>query len=238
MTDQDRRHWHRVARQWISWAGTPGHDAFWAYLPALRDFIGPGQDEVLEIGCGEGRVARTLTALGYRVTATDAVPAMVAAAAAARSAERHLVADAAALPFAAASFDRVMAYNVLMDVADMAAVLREVRRVLRPSGQLIASIVHPFRDRGRFAGPEPEADFVLKGSYFGRVRFDGIEERDGKEMHFAGWSQPLESYAAALEQAGLAIASLREPLPDLAVAPRLVQSARVPMFLWLKARPV
>jgi hypothetical protein len=34
-------------------------------------------------------------------------------------------------------------------------------------------------------------------------------------MHFAGWSQPLEAYVAALEEAGLAITSLREPLPAL-----------------------
>ena len=33
-------------------------------------------------------------------------------------------------------------------------------------------------------------------------------------MHFARWSQPLEDYVAALEGAGLAITSLREPVPD------------------------
>ena len=33
-------------------------------------------------------------------------------------------------------------------------------------------------------------------------------------MHFAGWSQPLEDYVAALEGAGLAITSLRELVPD------------------------
>ena len=119
-----------------------------------------------------------------------------------------------------------------------AAFAAQVRRVLRPSGQLIASIVHPFRDRGRFAGPEPEADFVLKGSYFGRVRFDGIEERDGKEMHFAGWSQPLENYMALLEQAGFAVVSLREPWPDVRQRPDMARWCRVPLFLWLKARPL
>jgi hypothetical protein len=33
--------------------------------------------------------------------------------------------------------------------------------------------------------------------------------RNGLKMHFAGWSQPLESYMAALETVGLAITSLR-----------------------------
>jgi hypothetical protein len=45
----------------------------------------------------------------------------------------------------------------------------------------------------RFAGTETNAPFVLEGTYFGRQRFEGVEERDGLRMHFAGWSQPLEA---------------------------------------------
>ena len=66
----DREHWSRVAEQWIAWARTPGHDAFWAYREALRGFIGPGSGAALEVGCGEGRVSRLLRELGYRVTAS------------------------------------------------------------------------------------------------------------------------------------------------------------------------
>jgi hypothetical protein len=62
--------------------------------------------------------------------------------------------------------------------------------------------VHPFADRGRFVGPEPDAPFVLHNSYFGRERFEGVEERNGLQMHFAGWPQPLENYMLALEGAG------------------------------------
>jgi hypothetical protein len=111
-------------------------------------------------------------------------------------------------------------------------------RVLRSSGTLIISLVHPFADRGRFAGPEPEAPFVLQGSYFGRERFEAVEERAGLEMHFAGWSQPLENYMAALEGAGLAVTSLREPVPDNGSfkANELAHWSRLPPFLWLKAR--
>jgi hypothetical protein len=58
-------------------------------------------------------------------------------------------------------------------------------------------------------------------------------------MHFAGWSQPLENYAAALEAAGFAITSLKEPKPRLdGTDERLRQFERVPLFLWLKARPI
>jgi SAM-dependent methyltransferase len=125
-----------------------------------------------------------------------------------------------------------------MDVEDVPAALKEIRRVLRPSGTLVISIVHPFADRGRFVGPEADAQFVLQRSYFGRERFEDTEVRNGLKMHFAGWSQPLESYMAALETVGLAITSLREPVPDTAAkGSHMERWNKVPLFLWLKAKP-
>ncbi len=44
--------------------------------------------------------------------------------------------DAAALPFGASKFDRVFLVAVLGEVGDPSACLREIRRVLRPSGIL------------------------------------------------------------------------------------------------------
>ncbi len=90
------------------------------------------------------------------MTASDAVPAMLDAARHADSAHRYQLADAAALPFDDASFDLVMAYNVLMDLDDMQRALHEARRVRKADGLLLISLVHPFRDRGGFAGPPPD----------------------------------------------------------------------------------
>ena len=237
--DDDRQHWARVAAEWVAWARTPRHDSFWSYRAALADFIGPGTGAALDVGCGEGRVSRELSALGYRVTASDAVGELLAAAAAAESARAYVRADAAALPFGDACFDLVMAYNVWMDVPDVPSTAREMRRVLRPSGQGIISIVHPFTDRGRFANGRTDAPFVVRGSYFGRQRFEGVEQRGGLRMHFVGWSQPLEDYAEALRGAGLAITALREPRPDPGVAgEQLRHGTRMPYFLWLKVRPL
>lgn len=235
----DREHWSRVAAEWTVWARAPGHDAFWAYRKALASYIGPGRGKALDVGCGEGRVSRELKSLGYHVMASDTVAELVDAARDADSAHEYAVADARTLPFEDESFDLAVAYNVLMDVEDVPATLKEIRRVIRPAGQVLISLVHPFRDRGRFDGVEPDAPFVLEGTYFGRQRFEGTEERDGLTMHFAGWSQPLEAYVAALEQAGLAITSLREPLPDSDTRQEHIKHwMRVPLFLWLKARPL
>jgi hypothetical protein len=50
---------------------------------------------------------------------------------------------------------------------------------------------------------------------------------------------PLEAYGIALEEAGLAITSLREPVPDLDDGRNhMARWMRMPLFLWLKARPL
>jgi len=228
----DQAHWAEVAEEWIAWARAPDHDAFWKYGSAFRDFVGNGKGEALDVGCGEGRVSRLLKELGYHVTAADPVARFVEAAQEMDSAHHYEVAAAAALPFEDESFDIVLAFNVLMDIEDVPAAVKEMRRVLKPSGSLIVSIVHPFADRGHFSGPEPDAPFVVPGSYFRRERFEGAEEKNGLKMHFAGWSQPLQDYMAAFTQAGFAITALKEPAPQ-----DPSRWTRIPLFLWLKERP-
>jgi SAM-dependent methyltransferase len=235
----DHEHWSRIASEWVTWARTPCHDAFWAYRASLLAFIGRGEGEALDVGCGEGRVSRVLKECGYRVTATDPVEAFILAAEQAGSADDYKVAAVADLPFADDTFDLAIAYNVLMDIEDVPAALREIERVLRPSGTFVISIVHPFADRGRFVGPQADAPFVLQNSYFGRERFEAVEERNGLQMHFAGWSRPLEDYMLALEGIGFAVSALREPIPEASEAwPHMERWNRIPLFLWLKARPL
>ena len=124
-----------------------------------------------------------------------------------------------------------------MDVEDVAAAVKEARRVLKRSGTQIISIVHPMIDGGRFASDAPDAPFLIERDYFARKEFEDIDELNGLKMHFFGWSQPIGNYFLALEAAGLAVTSLREPLPDASNI-RLSRFRRLPLFLWLKARPL
>ena len=127
----DIEHWSRIASEWTAWARAPNHDEFWAYRGSLIAFIGQGAGDALDVGCGEGRVSRVLKECGYRVTAIDPVEKLVWAAEQAGSADAYRIAAAADLPFENCSFDLVLAYNVLMDVEDVPAALKEIRRVLR-----------------------------------------------------------------------------------------------------------
>jgi SAM-dependent methyltransferase len=224
----------------LRWARTPGHDAYWHYREAFFHAIVPAPGRrTLEVGCGEGRVARDLTARGHRVVGVDTSPTLVAHAAAADPHGRYLVADAAALPFKDGSFDLVVAYNSLMDVDDMPAAVVEADRVLQPGRPLCVCVTHPTADAGRFAGDEPDAPFTIPGAYLGRHRFEADTfERDGLEITFAGWCYALEEYAAALEAAGLLIERLREPAASAAAVahrPSLRRWQRLPAFLHLRA---
>jgi SAM-dependent methyltransferase len=231
------------AESWLRWARTPGHDAYWQFRDAFFDELLPAPGRLtLEVGCGEGRVARDLARRGHRVIAVDASPSLAASAAAADPAGRYLVADAAALPFGNGCFDLVVAYNSLMDVDDMPAAVAEAARVLQPGRPLCVCVTHPTADAGRFQSTEPDAPFVIAGSYLGRHRVDEPFERDGLQMHFTGWRYPLEAYARALEDAGLLIDRLREPAaPASALTARsgYERWQRLPNFLHLRAvKPV
>jgi SAM-dependent methyltransferase len=227
------------AGSWLRWARTPGHDAYWHFRDAFFDAIVPAPGRLtLEVGCGEGRVARDLASRGHRVVALDASPTLVAGAAVADPGGRYLVGDAAALPFGDGCFDLVVAYNSLMDVDDMPAAIGEAARVLQPGRPLCLCVTHPVADAGRFQSKEPDAPFVIGGSYLGCHRVDELFERDGLQMHFTGWRYALEDYARAIEDAGLLIERLREPAaPATAISVRadFERWRRVPCFLHLCA---
>jgi SAM-dependent methyltransferase len=232
------RDWEAQAENWLAWARTPGHDAYWRYRDTFFALVPPPRAATLEVGCGEGRVARDLAARGHRVTAVDASPTLLSAAAAADPEGRYVLADAAELPFDEASFDLVVAYNSLMDVQDMPGAVREAARVLRPDGHLCVCVTHPLADAGRFAASGADAPFVIEGSYLETQRFEGTFEHDGLCMTFCGWSYPLEAYSRALEAVGLRIEALREPGVPAEEVERHPEEApwrRLPMFLMLRA---
>ena len=224
--------WEPEAENWIAWTRTPGHDAYWYYRVTFFDeIVPPAGRATLDVGCGEGRVTRDLAARGHRVTGLDASDSLIRAASEAHPDGAYVVADAADLPFEDAAFDLVVAHNSLMDVDDMPGAAKEAARVLEPGGRLCVSVTHPFMDAGRFESQEPDARFVVEGSYVGKRAFEGTFERNGLTITFRGWCYALEDYWRAFEDAGLLVERLREPTHTLE-DPR---HDRIPQFLYLRA---
>ena len=98
-----------------------------------------GHEALLDVGCGPGLALRRLCDGGHRgrLVGLDQSAGMAAEAAATGAAA--LVGDAQSLPFGDATFDRVVARHMLYHVPDVAAALREARRMLAPDGLFLAS---------------------------------------------------------------------------------------------------
>lgn len=120
--------------------------------------------EVIEVGCGNGRNFSHYPAAVTRVWAVEPDPYLRALAArAARDAPVPVeVADAVAerLPRPDAAFDAAVICLMLCSVRDQHAALREVRRVLRPGGQL-RFLEHVRADSPRLAGVQRIADATI-----------------------------------------------------------------------------
>ena len=94
----------------------------------------------LDAGCGTGRYLRVLADHGAaRVYGVDRSAAMLAHAKGARVVQG----DVSAMPFASSSVDVVVSGLALNDIEDLGAAMREIGRVLKPSGVVVYSTLHP-----------------------------------------------------------------------------------------------
>ncbi len=128
------------------------HEALWQRIPPglepsdftlrrrfLLERVQAGE-RVLDVGCGEGRFAAELAKVGARVVGVDVAQEPLR-----RARERDPQLDLRLTPplgeweLEDASFDAVWAGEVIEHVADTAAWLSEIRRVLRSGGSLLLS---------------------------------------------------------------------------------------------------
>ena len=127
--------YHQVEEQHWWFAGR--RDAVYDLVQGLR--LAP-QAAILEIGCSGGPLLQRLRAAGYAdVTGIDVSPPAIELARA-RGVPNVALMDGAALEFADARFDLVIASDVLEHIEDEARALREWARVLRPGGRLLVFV--------------------------------------------------------------------------------------------------
>lgn len=234
-----RSAWDAQAPAWIEWSRKPGHDSYWRFGRAAFFELLPAPGRLtLDLGCGEGRLSRDLVAIGHDVVSVDSSKTMVRAAANAAPSIPALVADAVGLPLVDGCCDLVVAYMSLHDIENMQLAVVEAARVLAPGGRFCIALVHPINSAGLFTGAEPQAAFVIKGSYLDAHPYVDRIERDGMEMTYSSRHRPLEDYFRALEHANFLVEAVREvPVDEASVkaAPRRQRWRRLPLFLDLRA---
>lgn len=137
---EEERYWRDLApTHERSWRETKAH-----LVRGIERLLLNGRVEgrVLEIGAGLGWASALvkLRRPGATVTATDVSPSVFPLATETQEEvgarpDHRAVCDMASLPFADGSFDLVFGVAVLHHADDVAAVMREVRRVLKPGGR-------------------------------------------------------------------------------------------------------
>ncbi|HEX4862840.1 MAG TPA: class I SAM-dependent methyltransferase [Acidimicrobiales bacterium] len=226
--------WESNADAWIRWARRPGFDSYHQFHGRrFLEIVPPPGHLTVDLGAGEGRLARDLQALGHNVVALDASPSLARACAKMSEGIPTVVADAAATPLRSRCADLVIAFMSLMDIDDWTTAIAEASRLLPPGGRFLIAIVHPINAAGSFQGDGENWDdpFVISESYMTATRFQDRIERDGMVMTFHGEHRPLAAYFAVLRSSGFVVHDLRE----VTVEDPADRWSRIPMFLHLSA---
>ncbi|EGY25793.1 methyltransferase domain protein [Desulfovibrio sp. A2] len=110
------------------------------FFPHVAAAIAPEHD-VLDLGCGPGNFLPIVSPLCRSLTGADIVPTFVEASRQLVENEQltntTIVLTGPDLPFTDARFDRVIMVDTIHHLEDVTATLREVHRILKPSGKLL-----------------------------------------------------------------------------------------------------
>jgi SAM-dependent methyltransferase len=182
---------------------------------AVLDLLGEGPGRLLDVGCGTGAHTAALAERDWDVVGVDISEDLLERA---RSRGVHVVnADAASLPFEDESFDAVVSMWTHTDVDDFGEVVREIRRVLRPSGAFVYLGVHPC-----FVGPHSlfvgavGVPQLHAGHYRRAGRYTdapGISP-SGLRAQVGATHLPLGAFVQAFADAALRIERFEEPETD------------------------
>jgi len=207
-------------------------------LPLAQAWLN-GRTAVLDVGCGEGQVARLVAHQGTeRVVGIDPTWAQVAEARARGGGPAYARAGAAQLPFASSTFDAVVACLVFEHIRDVDDAIAEVARVLQPGGRFAFFLNHPLLQTPSSGWIDdqvldPPEQYWRIGPYL--VEDETIEEVE-KDVFIPFIHRPLSRYVNALAANGLLVTRMEEPAPPpgfLARAAEYAAAATIPRLLLL-----
>jgi 2-polyprenyl-3-methyl-5-hydroxy-6-metoxy-1,4-benzoquinol methylase len=164
---------------------------------------------VLDIGCGEGWLARALSALGMNVVGIDVVPDLIARAGALRGAEFQVCdyESIAKRQWRAEPFDAIVCNFSLLGRDSVESMIAALPGYLNDSGYLIIQTLHPIAA----CGGHSYQDGWREGSWLGF----SSDFNDPAPWYF----RTIESWSALLQRCDFDILECREPCAVDAVTP-------------------
>lgn len=188
---------------------TKAHNAYYE-RPATLSLVGSVTGKrVLDAGCGVGKYAELLTDAGADVVAVDSNARML------EMARRRLKSRPVTLiqanlerpldVLADASFDLVLCALVLDYVYDWHQVFSEFSRLLKPRGEVVFSVTHPF------------VDYVEHGhraNYFAVERVEYLWTGFGGEVQVPSYRRSISDLLMPLLRAGFRLGTVLEPRPQ------------------------
>jgi ubiquinone/menaquinone biosynthesis C-methylase UbiE len=245
--------WEGVATWYDGWVGDRGS----AYhrelaIPAVMDLLQPGpDDEVIDVGGGQGVLAPYLADAGARVTVVDASAKLVSAATrrhrSVRGA-RFLVGDARRLPAVAglseASFDAATFLLSIQDMDPLEDVVRGIDWALKPSARVVLLMTHPAFRQPRHSGwgfdEGRKLTYRRIDAYLGEMAVP--MKSLGGGVPTRSFHRPISTYVNVLAEIGFATDAMLE-IPDLPPDRRPGKAARsddranaeIPIFLGVRA---
>lgn len=191
-------------------------------LPSIELLQLSGGEKVLDAGCGAGFNARQIARMGAKVYGCDRADKMLAKAIEHESEVplgiEYISADITMLPYADGFFDDVFCVAVLIhdSAEECAAFFAEAKRVLKPGGKIIISVMHealyqegsPNRTgRASWAQYRPlETKPVSESQRFEEDYRDAF----GNTFTSTVWHHPKGLFRQQLSQAGLCVIKEQE----------------------------
>lgn len=223
----EKREWPEMA-EWFDELQGDGGD-FWhrsIIFPGILKVIGQVTGlHTLDLGCGNGSLARILARRGNRVVGVDASAPIIERARMREAAdplgiEYHAISADNLRIFPDRSFDLAVSCMALLDMPNAEGALREMGRVVRDDGRCVILIEHPCFDVPgsswlieKAAGEAPRVS--RRVARYRETFSDWFtwSQGNGAQPQTLSYHRPLSWYFHALRGAGLAVTDFDEPEP-------------------------